>query len=226
MTALTDYLASPDCRDEVRDLQKLRLVEPNALFLVVADAALNALCEQLHEAEAERDASGHFAAMEMNRLLARIRELEQFIARQSEIVDETKAACEETLRQAAEKGRELEAEVERVRVARDGQYRRASRLEGECTDLEVDVERLRVCGTCGHHAYDNMDDGRQFERCRAVRGVVLVDCYDACHFDESLWTPYWADEQAAKPCPHTHHTYRNHGGTRVCADCGEMLEDA
>ncbi|MDD3897281.1 MAG: hypothetical protein PHU04_05615 [Candidatus Peribacteraceae bacterium] len=173
MTALTDYLASAECREEVN-----RLTIPGWDVSEVPPA-LNALCEQLRESER----SFHGWRVEMMKALgmcdsspdvicavlkmtvaerdARISELEQFITRQSEIVDETKAACEETLRQAAEKGRELEAENARL------------------------LEMLKLA--------------------EADIKVMIGE---------------------AKPCPHLNHTYRNHGGTRVCADCGEMLEDA
>ena len=116
MSALTDYLASPGADERVKAWDRyLRVVrqQPDLFrYKELVGAALNALCEQLdadrhYSKEALRERNK--ARDALDKAEARIRELEQFITRQSEIVDETKAACEETLRQAAERGRELEA---------------------------------------------------------------------------------------------------------------------
>ena len=72
-----------------------------------------------------------------------------------------------------------------------------SQLQGwkdRCANLEDDIERLKVCGTCGHmEQWDDDVPGCHYEICNIDFGGGVGDAAVAspCRLTPSRWMPYW-----------------------------------
>ena len=68
-------------------------------------------------------------------------------------------------------------------------------------NVNVYVERLKVCGTCGRHAvWNDYEDWWLYCPMKTAKRQYhdtyeqKVEMLDACHFTPSRWTPYWTTE--------------------------------
>lgn len=213
MSALTTYLASAECREEVTRWHERW--GDDEQWREDADAALNALCEQLRE----RDGRHEVQLMRANNLMDQRDEAER---KWRHAEAGRNALCEERAKDKA-RIRELEAENERLRerahvdcdeyvyLAVDGMCHKGGNgplcpNEPRChlidehkrarvAELEAENERLKVCGSCARLVHGSRPDNY----CPGEWMWEHVNLDDVCHFDESRWTPYWADGQEARP---------------------------
>lgn len=251
MSALTTYLASAECREEVTRWHERW--GDDEQWREDADAALNALCEQLRERDGqhevqlmradnlmtqrdEAERKWRHAEGERNALCKRIRELEAEM-RQALKCPNTGVQCasradDECCNWGAGYVKEmakLEAENERLRerahvdcdeyvyLAVDGMCHKGGNgplcpNEPRChlidehkrarvAELEEENARLKVCGSCARLVHGSRPVCRRpkYNYCPGEWMWEHVHLDDVCHFDESRWTPYWADGQEARP---------------------------